>query len=491
MKDGTAPGSATGLTKVLLSGLAASLLGSFVWGAFASISGLELEWLPVLSLGALVGYTVGSVGHGADARVGLVAVLLAQLSCFLGRLWSLWGVIVFQLGYLPQRPFHLPALAALFRAHWTPINLIPYVIAAVEGYHFAMRKPRASRLADVSWRTHWMALVMLGLVLCGVTSFNMSRRSIVDVALSPDGRTLAVGNAAHAGNVDERVDLWDLPLERLRGWVPQPFAGRLAWSPDGQLLAVLGLSGTRGKPGSGQVHLLNSARGPAGEVFLRPAPALNCLAFAPDSQTLATGHNEGICLWDVGQRHRVAEFAHDQPVCRVVFSPDGRQLVAGLRDGTIAVWDLAARQLIHTWAAHPFAVSALAFAPDGRELYSAGSLDAAVKVWDAVAFQDKHSFPVEMDWITGLTFAPNGRLLAVAGGSFRWPGAVALVDPITGKEERRFETHANTVAAAVFTPDGKTLFAGTAQPISPFAWRRDGELYRWDVATGQERPLLR
>jgi WD40 repeat protein len=336
-----------------------------------------------------------------------------------------------------------------------------------------------------------MALVVLGLVLCSVTSFNTSRRTIVDVALSPDGRTLAVSSAAHAGNVAERVDLWDLPLERLRGWVPQPFVGRLAWSPDGQLLAVLGQSGTRGKPGSGQVRLLNSARGPAAEVFLRPAPALNCLAFAPDSQMLATGHNEGICLWDVAQRHRAAEFAHDQPVCRVVFSPDGRQLVAGLRDGTIAVWDPAARHLIHTWAAHPFAVSALVFAPDGQALLSAGSLDATVKVWDPAGFQEKHSFPVAMDWITALTFAPDGRLLAVAGGSFSRPGAVALVDVLTGKEERRFETHANTVAAAVFTPDGRTLFAGTAQPISPFTWRRDGELYRWDVATGQEQPPLR
>jgi dipeptidyl aminopeptidase/acylaminoacyl peptidase len=492
MKDGSALPTCAGLGQVFLAGLAVTLLGSFFWGLLAWASGLDLEWLPVLGVGVLVGCTVGAVGHGRDARFGLVAVLLSQLGCFLGRFWSLWGVIILQLDYLPQRPFHLPALAALFQEQWKPINVIPYALAAVEGYHFAMRRPRLlppAALARQRRRKAFAVLaVMLGLI--GGLAFNMMRRTIVDVALSPDGRTLAVSSSGHEASMEKRVLLWDLPQERLTV-VPQPHVGKLAWSPDGQMLAVLTATGIQRDGNSGRVVLMRPAQGEGPGVLLGKGPAMDCLAFAPDGRTLATGDIEGVKLWDVGQGGRVADMPHGQPVYQVAFTPDGRRLVAGLRDGTVAVWDVAGPRLVQAWQAHPFAVSALVLAPDGQTLLSAGSLDATVKFWDAAAFQETRSFHLTMGWVTGLAFAPGGGRLAVAGGSFHRPGQVVLLDPVSGKEEGRFETRANTVLAPVFTRDGKTLIAASAPPVSPFTWRRDAELYRWDVATGQEMPPLR
>jgi len=73
-----------------------------------------------------------------------------------------------------------------------------------------------------------------------------------------------------------------------------------------------------------------------------------------------------------------------------------------------------------------------------------------------------------------LAFSPDGRWLASAtsGESF-----LRLRDPSTGKELRRIEGQANTVAALAFSPDGRSLAAG--------GW--DGTVRIHELASNQER----
>jgi len=113
------------------------------------------------------------------------------------------------------------------------------------------------------------------------------------------------------------------------------------------------------------------------------------------------------------------------------------------------------------------------------------------KAWDPTGLREERVFRPDMDWVTNLSLSPDGLALAVAGGSFHRPGMVQLLDLATGQERGRYETRANTVSAAVFTRDGKTLIAATAPPISPFTSPRHGGVYRWEVSTGQELPPLR
>ena len=66
----------------------------------------------------------------------------------------------------------------------------------------------------------------------------------------------------------------------------------------------------------------------------------------------------------------------------LAFSPDGRWLVAGARDGALHAWDLKSEKPIAiTRREHSKEVASLAFKPDGRYLVScAGQKD--LKVWD-------------------------------------------------------------------------------------------------------------
>jgi eukaryotic-like serine/threonine-protein kinase len=68
----------------------------------------------------------------------------------------------------------------------------------------------------------------------------------------------------------------------------------------------------------------------------------------------------------------------------VAWSPDGKRLATGSRDGTAKVWDAASGQELLTLKGHSNFVISIAWSPDGKRL-ATGSWDNTAKVWDAVS----------------------------------------------------------------------------------------------------------
>ena len=68
----------------------------------------------------------------------------------------------------------------------------------------------------------------------------------------------------------------------------------------------------------------------------------------------------------------------------LAFSPNGRYLASGGRDGTVSLYEMASGRVVHTFQGHDGWVFALAFTPDGRRLIS-GSQDGTALVWDVQA----------------------------------------------------------------------------------------------------------
>ncbi len=129
---------------------------------------------------------------------------------------------------------------------------------------------------------------------------------------------------------------------------PGPEAGRALWSaevreayslaisPDGRTLAV----GER----SGELALIDAA---AGTIRRPPAPlddagAVTSLAFAPDGRTLAVGARDVIRLWDVtAQPHPLVRLpGHRGSLSALAFDARGLRL-AGADEKVTRVWDLA------------------------------------------------------------------------------------------------------------------------------------------------------
>jgi WD40 repeat protein len=180
---------------------------------------------------------------------------------------------------------------------------------------------------------------------------------VTSVAISPDGHTLA------SGSQDNTVIFWDLAsgqpldpqltfdnypgLEQDPNFRLRPFRLRiLAFSPDGQLLAVAGVGNS--------ITLWDVATGqPVGPPLLDHFYEVNSLAFSPNGQILASGSaDRTVMLWDVttGQALGLPLTGHTSKVNSVAFSPDGKILASSSAnpyatarrsaDKSIILWDV-------------------------------------------------------------------------------------------------------------------------------------------------------
>ena len=103
---------------------------------------------------------------------------------------------------------------------------------------------------------------------------------------------------------------------------------------------------------------------------------------------------------------------HTGTVCRIVFTPDGTQLVSGSggEDDTVRLWDTRTGKCIDTIIEWHDSVWALDISPDGRELLVGGKGNPP-EIWDFEARRLKASL------LSGTCyfgrFSPNGQYLAV------------------------------------------------------------------------------
>lgn len=270
------------------------------------------------------------------------------------------------------------------------------------------------------------------------------------VAFSPDGKLLA------AGGGDGVVRLAD-PRTHLQAGTAMPARADVALSPDGRTLAT-GVAGEK-NPG---IQLWDVAtQQPAGPP-LKPRGARRSVAmieFTPDGRKLVTSSSEGLRLWDVARRR---EIAHDGTLTGVAaLSPDGR-FVAVQQDKAIAFWDVARHRETGPRIRvpqHTEIITGLAISPDGRTLASAG-YDDRVRFFDVAGRREIPGSPPATagGFINDLKFSPDGRTLAFTAVddsvrlwdlARRRPAGMALI----GGD--------GAPTALAFSPDGRTLAIGS------------------------------
>jgi WD40 repeat protein len=178
----------------------------------------------------------------------------------------------------------------------------------------------------------------------------------------------------------------------------------LAYSPDGQRLAVVGR-------GSLQV------RDSAGEVIdlVRAGADIHCVAFSRDGRYLAAGHGAEVQLWDLATRRVQRTLrGHRERVRCLAVSPDGTTLASGSDDWQIRLWDLPSGRPKRRLLGHVNTVSTLAWSPSGRTLAS-GSWDRSVKLWQPASGQELMTLERHSGKVHRVAFAPDGSVLASGG----------------------------------------------------------------------------
>jgi RNA polymerase sigma factor (sigma-70 family) len=270
------------------------------------------------------------------------------------------------------------------------------------------------------------------LFLSGSSVFTTRR-----VALSPDGKTLAVGleweaalqpHRSPAEHPDVPVRLWDVATGK---------AGRKLDAPP-NVPDVPGEAGAGDSLADGSlVHVHRRMRCADGR------------AFSPDGRLLADwaenpygrSRMDHIYVWNAATGRLVASLS-DGPrpgAANAAFAPDGRTFATASADGVIRLWEVATWKVRAEFRGHRDRITALAFGPDGR-LFS-GGLDTTVLGWDVRPPRDAAKGTLADAW-EGLAdadgkkgFQAQGRFLAEPDKAAEW--IVARVAPVERPDPSR------------------------------------------------------
>ncbi|KAM7257655.1 hypothetical protein ACFE04_013396 [Oxalis oulophora] len=188
---------------------------------------------------------------------------------------------------------------------------------------------------------------------------------------NPMGTALAV-----AGGGTASVKIWDtaewkikqtLTIPRQEGVKPQTdktaskkFVLSVAWSPDGRRLTCGSMDGT--------LSVFDTERGKFLHHLEGHSMPVRSLVYSPvDPRVLFTGSDDShIHIYDAEGKDLLGSMSgHKSWVLSVDASPDGQAIVTGSSDNTVKLWDLKMRQAVQTMSNHQAPVWGVAFLNPG------------------------------------------------------------------------------------------------------------------------------
>jgi WD40 repeat protein len=292
------------------------------------------------------------------------------------------------------------------------------------------------------------------------------RGPVLGLAFSPDRRYLATGA------LDGTARLWDVGARKLVHTLPGQDVSSVAFHAGGRRLTTVAVDGTLvewdpttgerlrtlrahlgpvwnvsfgvgfsadgerlaglGKDGVVRVWETDSGR----EVVSIPAgSAVPTTTFlSPDGQRVAVAGFNGLRLLEVESKKPVAAWSVSfHGASYLAFSADGQLLAAAFWDGTVRVWEIKSKKLLHTFR-HRDRVACVAFHPNGRQLAS-GSCDNTAKVWDLGTGQELETLRGHIGYVMAIAYSGDGALLATASGH-RYAGEIQLWETATFGKNR-------------------------------------------------------
>lgn len=233
--------------------------------------------------------------------------------------------------------------------------------------------------------------------------------------------------------------------------------GSTAWSPDGQIIAVL----------STDVQLWGVLTGELISTITPEKLSAKAAAYSPDGMFLAVQANERIEIFETRDLSHLTAPEHQYPVSHFAWSPDSKALAFHLYNTGVEVWDVVGGLGHRRLETDRSTALCVTWSPDGKSL-ATGHLDGTVTIWNSQTFTSEMVFEGHGEWASALAWAPDGSVLA--SGAI---GTIRIWDSVSGIGLQVIEAHGDTAIISLsFCHDGRLLASKSTDGVIKL-WRRD------------------
>jgi eukaryotic-like serine/threonine-protein kinase len=213
---------------------------------------------------------------------------------------------------------------------------------------------------------------------------------------------------------------------------------------------------------------------------------VNELRISPDGKTVASRTPETWKMWDTTTGRELSlPWGEPDQLAGLNYSPNGKFVASGKRDGSIALWDVGTGRLLGAARGRPAAIRELAFSPDGKWLATCGA-DGLITLRDVPDLSELATWPTRTGPCLQAEFTPDGRSLLTVGveaTSGNSQIVAHLWEVGAGEIRQTFRARAGVLTHATVSPDGRLLAIGEAFTDGSF---RTGSVRFWDLTTGIE-----
>lgn len=203
------------------------------------------------------------------------------------------------------------------------------------------------------------------------------------------------------------------------------------------------------------------------------APGLIHLDVSPNGKNFASGSDcsHNVKIWNIETGTLVNELeGHSDTILSITYSPDGRYIASGSRDGTVRLWCALTGKEIKKFFGHKYGTVVSAFSTNGKFLFAnpfSSNDGETSKIWDIETGKE-----VVVDGLGCFLGYNESKSLCCFRGE---NSTVRIYDTLTGKIVSILRGHADFVDSVSYSPDDK--YVATS----------DGEAIRiWEIKTGRE-----
>lgn len=272
---------------------------------------------------------------------------------------------------------------------------------------------------------------------------------ITAVDITPDDRYFLTAS------LDQTIKIWDAnghEIRSLAGHSMNVLAA--AFSPKTAQDSLGGqfiLSG-----GSDHKAILWDKLGSKIAEFSEPAAngVVNAVAFSPNGEELLIGLKDGTARLLSKSCVEIRRFQHNAEITSVAFSPDGNLILTACKDKTAVLWKRTDNTRPHkVLSGHQGDVSDAVFAPTGDAVLT-GSMDGTAILWNLT--DGKRQNFQHGGEIQSVAYSPDGQHIATGNSE----GTIKIWE-LKSKEPKTIKRAHRGISSLIFSANGQSIVSGS------------------------------